>query len=354
MAEHISADEMLFKRYLLVELSEAEEMRLEERLLEDKEYFEEFQLVEDDLIDDYVSGALSPREVEKFENYFMATPERQRQVSVAKLLNRDTGAPNSSQESAQPTDARRAPASWWRSTAPMFMQFRNSVTGIAFAAVVLLLLAFGVAVWLSLRAARPESVDNQPRDEEQANRQESARTPDTPSPEPSARLGEETNQPFGGNQPDRPEQEESNSDSSQSSSPHEPPSRRERQRQQSQPGRGTPSVITLALVPERLRSAGGASGDLKLPSGTQQLRLELGLVGGNEERYRAEIRTAEGEQIMRQENLKARQAKNGKFVVVTLSAGLVTVGDYIVTLSGAPVDGEYEQVGTYYFRIVSR
>ena len=74
------------RRYLLGMLDEEEQVRLEEQLLTDSEYFEELLVAEDELVDDYINGALSERERQKFEHYFLATPERRQKTSFARAL----------------------------------------------------------------------------------------------------------------------------------------------------------------------------------------------------------------------------------------------------------------------------
>jgi CHAT domain-containing protein/cytochrome c-type biogenesis protein CcmH/NrfG len=82
-------DQNTIRRYLLGEVTEDGELRLvEERLLTDDEYFEEIAVIEDELIDQYVSGSLSPGEQEKIESHFLATVERRRKLRFAQALRK--------------------------------------------------------------------------------------------------------------------------------------------------------------------------------------------------------------------------------------------------------------------------
>jgi hypothetical protein len=86
--EH-SRDNIGFIRpYLLGTLEQEEQDEVEARIVTDSEYFEELMVAEDELIDDYINGALSEQERDGFEHYFLATPERQQKLSFAKALNR--------------------------------------------------------------------------------------------------------------------------------------------------------------------------------------------------------------------------------------------------------------------------
>src|SRR5262245_48119753 len=73
-------------RYLLGEASEAEASELEERYFADDGFFEHLQTVEDELIDAYVRGSLSPQERQHFEESFLTNSKRRQRVEFAKTL----------------------------------------------------------------------------------------------------------------------------------------------------------------------------------------------------------------------------------------------------------------------------
>lgn len=62
--------------------------RVEQRLLTEPDFLEELLAGEEELIDDYVGDELSGDERLKFERHFLSTPERRRQLSFARALNR--------------------------------------------------------------------------------------------------------------------------------------------------------------------------------------------------------------------------------------------------------------------------
>jgi hypothetical protein len=74
--------------YLLGEARPEEVSSLEERLVTDKEFYEEVVIAEDELIDQYLSGELSDAERESFDTYFLVMPERQQKVRFGRALNR--------------------------------------------------------------------------------------------------------------------------------------------------------------------------------------------------------------------------------------------------------------------------
>lgn len=61
---------------------------LEERLLTDGVFYDELLMVEDELIDQYLSGEQSPAERESFEAHFALAPERQQKVRFARALKK--------------------------------------------------------------------------------------------------------------------------------------------------------------------------------------------------------------------------------------------------------------------------
>ncbi len=80
--------ELPLRPYLLGDLNSDEQQRLEQRLMIDSAAYEELNCVEDELIDDYLEGALSGNEKQKFENYFLSAPERRQKLDFASALKR--------------------------------------------------------------------------------------------------------------------------------------------------------------------------------------------------------------------------------------------------------------------------
>lgn len=83
------ADQEIIRSYLLGQMSEeSQRRRVEERLLTDDKFFKELEMIEDEIIDQYVSGQLSPDEIRLFEDRFLATPERRQKLRFAQALRR--------------------------------------------------------------------------------------------------------------------------------------------------------------------------------------------------------------------------------------------------------------------------
>src|ERR1043166_8921980 len=76
----------LIRRYLLGDLYEKQQDEIEERLLTDDELHTQLLEVQDDLIDDYVSGVLSEGESKLFKRNFLLTPERLHKLRLSQAL----------------------------------------------------------------------------------------------------------------------------------------------------------------------------------------------------------------------------------------------------------------------------
>lgn len=74
------------RRYLLGQLDEAEQEKIELQLLTDSSFGDEFDTVVDELTDQYVRDELTDDERKRAEKYFLNTPVRQQKLEFAKEL----------------------------------------------------------------------------------------------------------------------------------------------------------------------------------------------------------------------------------------------------------------------------
>lgn len=137
----ITQDEVQLRRYLLGLLEEAAEGEVELRLLSDADYAREFDIVERELIDQYVEDALPPAERDRFERHFLRAPQRKERLAFAKAL-RLAAAPRAKARRAavaavpRLSDRRRAA---WPYFPPAYLKA---------AAVIVIALCVGLVVWL--------------------------------------------------------------------------------------------------------------------------------------------------------------------------------------------------------------
>lgn len=73
-------------RYLLGDLSEYEQKRVEEQYFFDNSVWETLKFARQDLIDLYARDELSHRQKQQFERYFLDSPRNCQQLEVANIL----------------------------------------------------------------------------------------------------------------------------------------------------------------------------------------------------------------------------------------------------------------------------
>jgi hypothetical protein len=141
------------RRYLLGDLAPGEIAALEERLLTDSTFYEELLMMEDELIDQYLTGEQSQAEREKFETHFSVAPERQEKVRFALTLKKYLS--DTSEGQVRAVDTRSSLAkpisvtdSYRRRRS--FFSFLPTNPMIAYSLAAALLLVAGVGFWITL------------------------------------------------------------------------------------------------------------------------------------------------------------------------------------------------------------
>src|SRR5207248_11272423 len=76
------------KKYLLGQLAGEDLAEIEQRVLTDDESHEEVQIMEDELVDEYVNSELSADERRLFEKNFLADPESRNKLRLGRALDR--------------------------------------------------------------------------------------------------------------------------------------------------------------------------------------------------------------------------------------------------------------------------
>lgn len=140
-------DAQLIRKYLLAELSEEEQARVEERLMTEEEYFKLLESEEDELIDDRLSDQLTLEEQERFDAYFLSTPERRAKLKFAEALRAYVSKEaekeiEKSKEIAKPEEIEQSKVAhlvWWKRL--------HSNPYLKGAAAAILVLAIALASW---------------------------------------------------------------------------------------------------------------------------------------------------------------------------------------------------------------
>jgi hypothetical protein len=302
--------ESSLKPYLLGDLNPDEQERLERRLMVDSDVFEELRRVEDELIDDYLEGGLAGRERERFENFFLAAPERKQKLRFAKSLKRYVAA-HKQAESPEPVRPNAWRTFWHTQIRPLKL---------AFAASLVLLLAGGL--WSVVKIS------------------ELRNTLQLSTALLESRLNEFQNKNLELIQALRSEQDRSIQ------------LEREVADLQSTRKPGPPSLagqiqtLLLTLAPGGSRSPGGRQA-IDIPSGTGLVQLDPKMEPLEYPLYRATLRGAGGDPIC----IRTEASVKGYFPGFPVSAELLAPGDYELSLSGITAAGDDENIGTYYFHV---
>jgi hypothetical protein len=322
-------NERLLARYLLGELPEEQQVEIEDRAFQDKDYLASITAVENDLIDEYVRHELSETERRRFEDRFLASAGRRKRVEFARAL-----ASMASSEATVAEKPRRAPAAIsWRDSLEAFFRGLNPAGKFALAAIMLLLIVGGA--WLLTETLRLRSqltrlqAENQTRQSERQAIDQQIEAERKRNEELAARLNQEKQQ--------REQSDESLRQVSETGNTTTPAPR--------------PVIAALTLLPGVSRG-GGEKPTLAMPENARLVRLQIGI--DPEEQYKsfaAELRTVAGRRIWAREHLTARTRKGARSIALTVPATALKPGEYELKLSGQTEGGGTEDVGFYYFNV---
>jgi hypothetical protein len=119
--------------------------------------------------------------------------------------------------------------------------------------------------------------------------------------------------------------------------------RRERQSTQS-------AFLSFLLTPAPTRDKNGPP-PATIPLVKSGTRLLMELDGSDYSGYQIRLQTVDGREILNKSANKTRLGKDRAFATITLPAGTLTKGDYILVLLGRTARGEQEEIDQYFFRV---
>ena len=144
------------RKYLLGSLPPGEIAALEERLLTDAVFYDELLMVEDELIDQYLSGEQSPAERDSFEAHFALAPERQQKVRFARALKKYVSSTNEAE--AKDVIIAEPPSSELVSVADKsqrpFFPFLQRNPILAYSLAAAFVLVIGIVSWTTLNRSK--------------------------------------------------------------------------------------------------------------------------------------------------------------------------------------------------------
>ncbi len=299
------------RSYLLGLLPESEQIALEQAFFADSEILERLQEVEFDLVDGYVRGKLPSDERGQFEHHYLASPQHCERVEFAKELVRQADALPLDQPEGQPSK-QSVPFWQWLLANLQTPQFAFS------AAMAAILLLVG-GIWL----ARQRATLQQEIARLQAERSAEQRR--------SGKLADQIAQ-----------QQEQNSQLN---------AELERLRIENTPTT-QPTLFSFILL-SGVRG-GSEQQSLKIPAGTDLVRLLMKIENGNYRSYHASVRQIDGRGNWNQSVASSKQTDAGITVSVKIPANKLGNGDYILTLTGIDAAGSTEEINRYFFRVANK
>jgi hypothetical protein len=288
------------RSHLLGTLDEELRRRLEELLITDKypedeteegSYEELILAVEDELIDDFVRGRLSPEDSVRFRRNFLGNPERRRKILFASALERYID--SVATEAPARGKTRRNPKHWfsrlWDWTADSAWRYAQA------AALVLVLV--GGAWMLAAKLRFENQIDQLLADRVKLEKQLDLLR---------SRMAD---------------------------------------------GAGSSSIPSIWLSPGLIHRGLGQVERVSIPREISLVRVQLDLGIDDYESYRASLNDASGDELWMRSKLHASESGERVALIVTLPSELFPYGDYYFRVSGVSSSGDLELIGRYHFRV---
>ena len=332
MSTDLHKDELI-ARYLLGDLTEEQQIEIEDRAFRDQEYQQNITAVENDLIDEYVRRELPETQRRQFEHLFLTSADRRRRIDFARALSTVVKEAEVTERQSQPV-VTPTPAGW-RESLSAFLQGLTPAARFSLATASLVIVAF--AAWLVTQSARQRSQlarlesDQQSQQNKQQDLERQIDTERKRNQELATQLAQEKQQ--------RQQSDELINQI-----------QREAEDSAQQPSRNT--IFSLALLPGISRS-GSSRPKLVLPESARLVQLQIGVEPEDlYKSFRVEIGTGDGRQVWNRDNLSARSTRSGKTIGLTLPAKVLSAGRYELALKGVTDEGTAEDVGYYYFEVL--
>lgn len=311
--------EQTMTRYLLGELSEAEQSALEQRYFTDPQVFDQVVQAENQLVDDYIRGELSPQARARLEQYYLAHPKRRERAKFAQALATKLDQVKAVKGAAEPSVQVE---SWWDRVRAS-LDGRRLALGFSMA---LLLIVIG-GIWSLTERRRLHG--------ELAQTQAARAVQEQHERELQQQLADERTRINDLN--DELSRARSQVKGPEAAAPAMPTS---------------PAFVTLLLTAGGTRgSDSGSAPKLMIPTGTEQVRIQLNLKEGNYPNYRVVLQAIGGETIFSRQGVKPKATKSGSVFVIIMPARRFAAGDYILTLRGVRPDAEVDDVSKSIFRV---
>ena len=320
----------LVVNYLLGRMSETELDRFERDYLTNEDLFNELQEVEEELIDDYASGALTAEQRESFEKYFLRSSARREKLAFARAMTEravvwQSGTLVSTDRPVLDPTLVQSPhysSSFWRRPVPAWRQW------LAIAAAVVLAVGLGI-FWLRDRELQRQL---KVADGNYARLRQEVDTQSKMTAETKLALAAEQQQT---------QLLESQVD----------------QLQTSPADKIGATIVNIVLgIDYLISSTRGAEKKVKtvaVSPNARVVRLNLNVGASSFDSFNILLRRID-RVVWRRTGLKAKAAGDLRKLNLSIPAEILTPGDYELLLLGAPTEGDAQLIGRYFLKIESK
>ena len=304
--------------YLLGDLPEAERASFEREFFSDPAVFEDLVQTETALVDDYVRRRLSPGLRQRFEEYYLAHPNRRERAAFADALATRIDETQSS-VSAQQTDRRGS--AWQDMLAALGRGWVLPLSMATIAAV--LMLATGLLLVQAGRLRRDLAQTEMAKQAAEQRERDLQRQLSTERAQATASMNEL--------QRLRAESQAAPADSQIA---------------------GAPAIVSLLLSVRSVRGSDtGPAPTLVIAAGTRQVRVEVALGQQDYPSYRVALKPIAGPDVLTRQHLNPQRTKSGPSLVLTVPADRLSAGDYVLTVSGESASLELDEIAKSLFRV---
>jgi hypothetical protein len=333
MDERLNIEQQMI-RYLLGELSIKDKLEMEMEYFTDPEIFDLLLTVEQDLIEGYVSGKLSPSGRVRFERNYLTTPVRREQVrffhTMVTVLPLESLESNGQALYNEPalyeepfhaatydtSELNKKTSIWELFLAPF--RAPKLAFGISMAAVLLILGVVGaMRIFDTLTPVEEKVTQNNPRPSPEQEKADEKAPNDQPTPE--VRIIEQAPEVI------------------------------------LTPTPKIPVVASFVWTVPGIRSLGSNAPRLiRIPPGSETVQLTLNfpdLPADRYSRFSASIQNSAGKEIWRRSDIRANRVKSGSSMVLKVPAKQFENGPFSLMLGGNNSRGEWVDIREFYIKV---
>jgi hypothetical protein len=331
-------NEESIRRYLLGQLNEDEQTRIEELYFEDGETFALLQAIEGELIDHYLRLQLSEKDRQDFENCFLQSAERHKRLEFALALKLYAEKAAATGFLTEPLAAEHVPLEVGKvdksiplakpSPKKSFLDFLRFRPIYLLPVAASLILTFGF-IFLLIESAR---LRNQLAEAQQTNYE---------TQQQSQALKDELNKERARAAELAKELEATHS------------------QQNPEPGNGTVTqnplsqIVAITLSAGAVRGGGGID-KATVSASTETLQLRMEYPAGDFNKVNASLKRVGSQAVVSNAELTTKAYGSKGRSVWSLAAKQLGEGDFIVTLSGVNAAGETAELASFAFRVIKK